>query len=32
MVWPIDESFVKEWADGLEKILVVEKGGLIGPS
>ena len=30
MVWPIDDSFVKEWAKGLEKILVVEeKRGLI---
>ncbi len=30
MVWPIDDGFVKEWADGLDKILVVEeKRGLI---
>ena len=30
MVWPIDDGFVKDWADGLDKILVVEeKRGLI---
>ena len=30
MVWPIDDSFIREWANGLEKILVVEeKRGLI---
>ena len=30
MVWPIDEIFVREWAKGLDKILVVEeKRGLI---
>ncbi len=30
MVWPIDNGFVKDWADGLDKILVVEeKRGLI---
>ena len=30
MVWPIDDSFVKEWANGLEKILIIEeKRGLI---
>ncbi len=30
MVWPIDDGFVKDWAEGLEKILVVEeKRGLI---
>ena len=30
MVWPIDDGLVKEWADGLDKILVVEeKRGLI---
>jgi indolepyruvate ferredoxin oxidoreductase len=30
MVWPIDDSFVREWAKGLDKILVVEeKRGLI---
>ena len=30
MVWPIDDSFIKEWAKGLEKILVVEeKRGLV---
>ncbi len=30
MVWPIDDGFVKDWANGLDKILVVEeKRGLI---
>ena len=30
MVWPLDNNFVKNWAKGLEKILVVEeKRGLI---
>ncbi len=30
MVWPIDDGFVKDWAKGLDKILVVEeKRGLI---
>ena len=30
MVWPIDDGFVKDWAHGLDKILVVEeKRGLI---
>ncbi len=30
MVWPIDDSYVREWAKGLKKILVVEeKRGLI---
>ena len=30
MVWPLDDVFIKNWAKGLEKILVVEeKRGLI---
>ena len=30
MVWPLDDGFIKKWAKGLEKILVVEeKRGLI---